>query len=111
MPEQWNRKQRRKMARYGIGQQALDRGIDEAWRKAEENTYRAAWAGMILALNEHFGFPADRIHDLAVETMKNINGSSCPSELVDLCKARTGFDVDEPLDSFEVNMGLMEAEI
>lgn len=109
MAEKWNRAQRRKMSKYGIGQDALDRSIDATWKKAEENTYRLAFSGMILALYEKFGFPRDILHDLAVETMRNVNGAACASELVDRCKHVTGFDVDEPLDSFEVNMDLMEA--
>lgn len=108
MAEVWNRKQRRKMARYGIGQEALNKGIDEALRRGEENASRTAFAGMILALYQEFDFPADRIHDLAVETMKRINGAFCASELVDKVKNLTGFDVDEPLDEFQADVTLME---
>lgn len=101
MAEIWNRKQRRKMSRYGIGQDALNKGIDEALRRGEESASRTAFAGMILALYEHFDFPAEKIHDLAVETMKNINGAICATELVKYTKEKTGFDVDQPLDEFE----------
>lgn len=101
MAEVWNRKQRRKMSKYGIGQDALNQGIDAAWKAAEESASRTAFAGMILALYQEFDFPADRIHDLAVETMKRINGALCASELVDTVKRLTGFDVDQPLDEFE----------
>lgn len=108
MAEVWNRKQRRKMSRYGIGQDALNQGIDAAWKRAEESTYRAAFAGMILALYQEFNFPEDKIHDLAVETMRRINGAFCASELVDKVKELTGFDVDEPLDEFQADVTLME---
>jgi len=108
MAQQWNRATRRKMSRYGLGQQEMDRKLEATWKAAEENTYRIAWSAMILALYERFGFPRDILHDLAVETMKNVNGAACASELVDRCKEKTGFDVDEPLDEFEVNMDLME---
>lgn len=108
MAEQWNRKQRRKMSRYGIGQDALNQGIDAAWRRAEENASRTAFAGMILALYRKFSFPADKLHDLAVETMKNINGAYCASDLVNKVYEETGFDVDQPLDEFEVDVTLME---
>ena len=66
MGETWNRQQRRKMARYGIGQEALNKGIDEAYKRGEENASRSAFAGMILALYQVFDFPSDKIHDLAV---------------------------------------------
>ena len=99
--QQWNRKKRRQMARYGIGQDALNRGIDAAWRKGEEAAYRTAFAGMIMALVEKFGFRPEQLHDLAVETMRYINGALCASELVNAVKEKTGFDVDEPLDEFE----------
>lgn len=108
MPEVWNRKQRRKMSRYGIGQDALNQGIDAAWKRAEESASRTAFAGMILALYQEFDFPADRIHDLAVETMKRINGAFCASELVDKVKELTGFDVDQPLEEFEADVTLMD---
>lgn len=108
MPEVWNRKQRRKMARYGIGQDALNKGIDAAYKRAEEAASRSAFAGMILALYQEFDFPADRIHDLAVETMRRINGAYCASELVDRVKELTGFDVDQPLEEFEADITLMD---
>ncbi len=101
MAEVWNRKQRRKMSRYGIGQDALNQGIDAAWKRAEESTYRAAFAAMILALYQVYHFPKECITDLARETMKRINGADCASQLVDAVKQATGFDVDEPLDEFE----------
>lgn len=107
MPD-WNRKQRRKMSRYGIGQNALNQSIDAAWKRAEESASRTAFAGMILALYQEFDFPADKIHDLAVETMKRINGAFCASELVDKVKELTGFDVDQPLEEFDADITLME---
>lgn len=100
--ENWNRKTKRKMSKYGIGQEALNKGIDEAYRKGEENASRFAFAGMILALVDHFNFPQDRIHDLAVCTMRIINSSFCPTELICTLKEKTGFDVDEPLQEFEL---------
>lgn len=108
MPEVWNRKQRRKMSRYGIGQDALNQGINAAWKRAEESASRTAFAGMILALYQEFDFPADKIHDLAVETMRRINGAFCASELVDKVKELTGFDVDQPLEEFDADITLME---
>lgn len=97
----WNRAQKRQMSKYGLGEEEMKKRLNETWAKAEEATYRAAFAGMILALYQAFEFPADKIHDLAVETMKRINGAFCASELVDAVKQATGFDVDEPLDEFE----------
>ena len=108
MAEVWNRKQRRKMARYGIGQEAFNKGIDEAYKRGEENASRSAFAGMILALYQEFNFPPDKIHDLAVETMKRINGAYCATELVERVRELTGFDVDQPLDEFEADITLME---
>lgn len=104
----WNRQTRRKMGKYGIGQEALNKGIDEAYKRGEENASRTAFAGMILALVQEFDFPVDRIHDLAVETMKRINGAYCATELVEKVRELTGFDVDQPLDEFQADVTLME---
>ena len=106
--QKWNRAKRRQMSKLGIAEQALHDGIDKAWRAGEENAYRLAFSGMILALVQKFDFPHDRLHDLAVETMRNVNGALCPTELIEKVKQLTGFDVDEPLDSFEVNMEVDE---
>lgn len=106
----WNRKTRRQMSRYGIGQKQMEIEFDATWKRAEEAASRFAFAGMIKALVDKFGFPKEQLHDLAVETMRNINGATCASALVDMVKADTGFDVDEPLDEFEVNGDLMDLE-
>ena len=105
---EWNRQQRRKMGKYGIGQEALNKAIDDAYARGEENASRSAFAGMILALYQEFDFPADKIHDLAVETMKRINGAYCATELVERVLELTGFDVDKPLEEFEADITLME---
>lgn len=99
----WNRATRRRMSKFGLGEQEMQKRLAETWEKSEENAERFAFAGMILALVQKFGFPADQVHDLAVETMRNIHGGFCASQLVDKVKELTGFDVDEPLDDFEVN--------
>lgn len=101
MPEQWNRKKRRQMSRYGLGEEEMQKRLSETWNKAEEATYRTAFSGMILALVEEFSFDPERLRDLAVATMSRINGADCASQLVDRCKAVTGYDVDEPLDEFQ----------
>ena len=97
----WNRSQKRQMSRYGLGEEEMKRRLSETWNKAEEATYRTAFSGMILALVEEFAFDPERLHDLAVATMSRINGADCASQLVDRCKAVTGYDVDQPLDEFE----------
>ena len=97
----WNRAQRRQMSKYGLGEEEMKKRLNEAWNKAEEASYRTAFAAMILALYQVYHFPKECITDLARETMKRINGAFCASELVDAVKQATGFDVDEPLDEFE----------
>ena len=98
MPETWNRKTRRKMSRYGIGQKAMNDGFMELTHQVEESVSRQAFAGMMKALVEHFDFPKDQLRRLAIETMRNINGALTPTELVQECIAVTGYDVDDPLE-------------
>ena len=102
MAYKWNRKTRRQMSNYGIGQEIMQKEYAKYAQMVGENAFRQAVAGTMLAIVDHFGFPPEKLHDLAVETMKNINGSLCASELVDRLKEQTGFDVDEPLPEFEV---------
>ena len=90
------------MGKYGIKQEVLKEEYHKYASIVGENAFRQAVAGTMLAIVDHFGFPTEKLHDLAVETMKNINGSLCASELVDRLKWQTGFDVDEPLPEFEV---------
>ena len=102
MAYKWNRKTRRQMSHYGIKQEVLNEEYHKYASMVGENAFRQCAAGIMLAIVDHFGFPPEKLHDLAVETMKNINGSLCASELVDRLKNQTGFDVDEPLQEFEV---------
>lgn len=102
MAYKWNRKIRRQMSNYGIGQEIIEKEYAKYAKRIGENAFRQAVAGVMLAIVDHFGFPPDKLHDLAVEMMRNINGSPCASELVGRLKDQTGFDVDEPLPEFEV---------
>ena len=99
----WNRSTRRQMSRYGIAQERLQEEYVKAAQTAAENAFRGAAAGMMLALHEHFNFPNSDLKQLAIETMANVNGALCVSELVERCKDVTGYDVDEPLESYVAN--------
>ena len=99
----WNRKTRRQFSRYGITEERLKDEYARAAQTAAENALRSTAAGMMLALHEHFGFPDSDLKQLAIETMANVNGALCVSELVERCKTVTGYDVDEPLESYVAN--------
>lgn len=102
----WNRKKRRQASRYGIGQQEYERVQEQA----RENACRIAWGGMMLALHDDFGFGQARLQKLAVATMRNINTSLCPSEMIEELKAATGFDVDKPLNEDELGFEFNDTE-
>lgn len=102
MSETWNRKTRRKMSRYGIGQKAMNDGFMELTHQVEESVSRQAFAGMMLALVQEFDFPPDQLRRLAIETMRNINGALSATELVQECIEVTGYDVDDPLELEEL---------
>ena len=53
----WNRAQRRQMSKFGLGEEEMKKRLNEAWNKAEEATYRTAFAAMILALYQAYHFP------------------------------------------------------
>ena len=99
----WNRKTRRQMSKFGIGKEMLDEEIDKVRIAVAEHTSRQAFAAMMLALHEHFDFPSDKLQELAIETMKNVNGGLCATELVERVKEKTGFDVDNPMEEYQAN--------
>lgn len=101
MAEQWNRAKRRKMSRYQLGQQEMEKAFEEMNQKTSDRVSRECFSGLMLALVEEFAFPPDQLHRLGVETMKRINGSDCASIMVDTLKEKYGFDVDEPLPADE----------
>lgn len=99
---EWNRAKRRKMSRFQLGQQAMEKAFTEMNQQTTDRVSRECFSGLMLALVEAFSFPPEQLHRLAVETMKRINGYDCASIMVEKLKRLTGFDVDEPLDEFEV---------
>jgi hypothetical protein len=104
MAKPWNRKTRREMSRYGLGQKVMEEQFDKIRSATKEAAYTNAFAAMLLALHQMHGFGYKRIRAVAVQTIRNINGSMCASELVEQLKAATGFDVNEPLRDDEVGM-------
>lgn len=104
MPRNWNRKTRREMSRYGIGQKVLNEQYDIVRSTTRKDAYNNAFAAMLLALHQIHGFGYKRIRAIAVQTIRNINDSMCASELVEKLIQETGFDVNEPLRDDEVGM-------
>ena len=106
MPEKWNRKTRRQMSRYGIGQQMIRDQLDKEHAEARRYAARNAWGGMMLALCQEFGFDKEMLHRLAVKTLTNINKSMCATDMIDEVKRVTGFDIDMPVDLDETELDL-----
>lgn len=104
MSRNWNRKQRRQMSRYGIGQKVLNEQYDVVRDTTREDAYRNAFAAMLLALHELRGYGYKRIKAVAVKTIQNINSTDCESQLIERLKMATGFDVEEPLEEYESGM-------
>jgi hypothetical protein len=97
MDKPWNRKTRREMSRYGIGQKVLNEQYDVVRKTTQDNAYNYAFSAMLLALRQIHGFGYKRIHRIAKQTIININDSMCVSELVEQLKRETGFDVMKPI--------------
>lgn len=97
MSRNWNRKQRREMSRYGIGQKVLNEQYDVVRKTTQDNAYNYAFSAMLLALRQIHGFGYKRIHRIAKQTILNINNSMCVTELVEQLKAETRFDVMKPI--------------
>ena len=97
MPEKWNRDMRRRMGRVGIAQETLEREYDKVRETTRRDAYRNAFAGMLLALHQDYGFGYLRLRRIAIHTLNNINSSLCASDMIDTIKKETGFDVDEPI--------------
>ena len=104
MAKPWNRKTRREMSRYGIGQKVLNEQYDAVRSATRIDAYTNAFAAMLLALHQIHGFGYKRIRAIACQTIRNINKSMCASELAEALKTATGFDVNEPLQDDEVGM-------
>ena len=92
------------MSRHDIGQQALHDAFKEQWQKCQRDAYNNAFAAMLLVLAEEQGYRYKRIRNIAVKTIRNINGTLCATELIDRLKKLTGFDVNEPLNDNECGM-------
>lgn len=104
MAKPWNRKTRREMSRYGIGQKVLNEEYDKVRNATRTSAYNSAFAAMLLALHHIHGFGYQRLHRIAKQTILNINDSMCASELVEQLKRETGFDVLKPILEDEVGL-------
>ena len=100
----WNRKTRRQTSRYGIGQKLLDDHYDKVRSETRMDAYNNAFSAMLLALNQMHGFGYKRIRAVAVQTIRNIKETDCATQLIEMLKIKTGFDVTEPLMDDEVGM-------
>lgn len=97
MAKHQNRKTRRALSRYGIGQKVLEEQYDIVRNTTRDNAYNYAFSAMLLAIRQIHGFGYKRIHRIAKQTILNINNSMCVSELVEQLKKETGFDVMKPI--------------
>ena len=101
-----NRKQRRQMSRYGIGQEILDQAARPIIDKTKTLAYRLAFGGMMLALHKDFGFGKEELDKLAEQTVLNIQNALSPTELRNELFGLTGFDVDEPIEADRLGLGM-----
>ena len=90
------------MSRLGIGQKLVEEQLEKAQSEAREYATRNAFASLMLALHQDFGFDADQLHRLAVASVNNINKYLGPSDMVARLKKLSGFDVDEPIPEDEL---------
>lgn len=95
MARQWNRKQRREMSRYGIGQQVVESTFEKEFHKKQDYDYRFAWSSMMAALVELHGFNKNQLQDIAKRTVDIRNNALCPEELIQDIKDKTGFDMHQ----------------
>lgn len=101
-----NRKTRRELSRYGIGQQVLEDAARPLINKTKTMAYRLSFGGMMLVLHRDYGFNKEQLDKLAEETVKIIQNSLTPTELRDTLLERTGFDVDEPIEADRLGLEL-----
>lgn len=99
-----NRQQRRQLSRYGLGQQAMNEAATKLMNNTKTMAYRLAFGGMMKALNEHWGFGKDELDQLAIYTVRNINGAVTPTDLRDELLGLTGFDVDQPIEAEKIGI-------
>ena len=94
-----NRRQRRKLSRFGIGQKVLEEATLPLINKTKTMAYRMAFGGMMLALHNDYGFELQQLEDLAIKTVMIIQNSLTPTEIRDTLLEKTGFDVDKPIEA------------
>ena len=85
----WNRKTRREMSRYGIGQKMLNEQYNKVRSETREDAFNNAFAAMLLALHQLHGFGYKRVRAIAVQTIRNINNTLCATELIEMLKSST----------------------
>lgn len=100
MARQWNRKQRREMSRYGIGQKVVEDTFKNELSKRQDYDYRFAWSSMISAMIELCGFNKNQLQRIAARTVEIRNNALCPEELIQDIKDKTGFDMYQRPDDY-----------
>lgn len=97
MAQKWNRETRRKMSRYGIGQETVEQVFETEYGRVRAYAYYNAWVSMLLALVKRHPRlrNARELHSLAVDTLEICNGAAPPSELAARLLEETGFDIYE----------------
>lgn len=93
MAEHWNRATRREISRRG--EALVNEVYDRELQKVRSHSYTHAWVSMFLALVDRFGFDADMLHSIAVDTLEYTNGIEPAHELAEMLLERTGFDINE----------------
>ena len=101
MAEKWNRKKRREMSRYGIGQEMMQEEFEKYFEQKQEYDYKYAWASAFAAVHELFGADERTLKRLAILTLKYQYESLCAEELIQELKDRTGFDVNQAPSEYE----------
>lgn len=99
-----NRRQRRQLSRYGLGQQMMDEAATKLMNNTKTMAYRLAFGGMMKALADHWGFGKEQLDELAIYTVQNINTAVTPTDLRDELLELTGFDVDRPIEAEKIGI-------
>lgn len=96
----WNRITRRKLSRYGIGEQIVKDKFSEQLNIQRANDYKFAWAAAFTAFWEKTGMSKDELQQVAERTVELRNNALCAEELVADLKDKTGFDVNQPSSTY-----------
>lgn len=83
--------------KHGLTEKVLNDMYDKVRSETRRDAYNNAFAAMLLSLHQLHGFGYKRIHAVAVQTIRNLNNTLCATELIEMLKSATGFDVEEPI--------------